>query len=157
MLAVAAQPGLIAPVDLCIFCLRLGFDLGISIVKPLLHRFGVLLVGLFQRLLRRHAPALEIQAHRAYRHLHSEFLVNQIANRPAGPKRERHLELVRTLIANQLLNEFLLFRAQRPAFAFLSSLALGLERLRAFSSGSTHPLSYRVSMDFEQVSNLLLG
>ena len=51
MLTVVAHPGLIAPVDLRLPCLGLGFDLGVLLFKPLLNHLGILLISPLDELL----------------------------------------------------------------------------------------------------------
>ena len=60
MLAVAAQPSLITPMDFSLFLLGFFNNGWIIFIKPFLNQFGVLFIGFTQRLLGGKSPAAKI-------------------------------------------------------------------------------------------------
>jgi hypothetical protein len=114
---VAAQPALVAPVNVGPFELgALGND-GVGRVKPRLHRRRRLLVGLLHRLLRREAPALEVLAHGAHLQPHAAAGFDQLRHRTPCPQRVAELQLVRRLVRDEALHEGLLLGAQESLLA----------------------------------------
>jgi hypothetical protein len=106
--------------NLRLFCFGLFRNLWILVIEPLLDRLWPLLVGLFDRLLRRKTPALQVVANRANRQLDAALLLNELTYGSAISQRKFHLELLGALVANEALH--LLFLLRR-GLAFLPSFA----------------------------------
>jgi len=98
----------------------------IVVFQPRLHRRRTLLVNTFLRLVRRHAPALQILASRANRQFNAGLPGNQFLYGLAHPQRICHLQRIGRLVDDQAANHFLLFLHQESAVIFF---ATGLPRL----------------------------
>jgi hypothetical protein len=91
---VAAQPGLVAPVDLGAFDPGARSDHRVLGVQPLLHRCRRRLFGLLHRLLRREAPATEGQAQGANGQFDAAAAVDESGHGLTGPRRVDPLQRV---------------------------------------------------------------
>lgn len=124
MLAVATDTRFVAPVNLRPFILGALGNARVTFLEPSFHQFRFLLVGLLQRLLRCETPAFKILADRPNRHIDLETTMDQLLHRRPCPECKGQLELVRHLLADQLLYRPLLFYAQGATLSdLLTSLA----------------------------------
>ena len=113
----ATDAGFISPVDLGLLRFGSGFDGRVSLIKPLLNRLRLLLIGLSSRFLWSETPTAKILAHRADRHLQSKLPFNQLLHRLARPQGKGHLKLVGSLIGNHSAHHALLLGAQSSTLA----------------------------------------
>ena len=86
VLAVVSHAGFISPVNLGILAFGLLGDGGVSLLHPLGHGLGILLVGSLGRFLWSESPALEIFATGADWHGQTVFLFDELANRSPRPR-----------------------------------------------------------------------
>src|ERR1700681_1656178 len=108
---IGAQTRFVSPVNLGSFSFGSDYDRRIIFLEPFLHLGRSLFVGLTDWLLRCKAPSLQIVAYRAHRQLHSVLLRDQLANCRTCPQGIRHLELIRSPVADEPPNPpFLLCR-----------------------------------------------
>ena len=125
---VAAQAGLVGPVDLGPFGLGAALNLWVLLVKPAAHGRRLLFVGALNRFLRREAPAAKVQAHALQRQANAKALRDQQRHRLAAPQREVHLQLVRRVVDHQAANLALLLRAERARCARRATARLVAKR-----------------------------
>ena len=113
-LVLVGDAGLVAPVDHRARSLGALRDRRTIPLQPSRDRRRLALPGASQRLLRRHAPALQIELHGRQ----TERLVvpqrDQVAHRTAGPKREGQLQLVWRLVHDPAPNLERLVGRQQP-------------------------------------------
>ncbi len=140
---VAAQAGLVAPVDLGALDLGARGDDRVFLVEPLLDRRRRLLVGLLHGLLRREAPALEIQTHRAHGQLDAVAVPDELGDGLARPQRVDHLQLVGRAVADQSLNLALLLGVEGAAAAHRSAAAVDVDRLPTAGLKGLHRRDHR--------------
>lgn len=150
MLAVIADSGFIAPVDLSAFLLGTLGDLRILLFDPAPHSLGILLVVTSGRALSSKAPTLQTLPAGSLGKPYPVTLLNQIADCSACPQREWHLELVRGLVGNHVLNFPLLNRCQIPAAAFLPSPLGGTQCTRPLIFIICDPASDGVVMNVQE-------
>jgi hypothetical protein len=118
---VDAQPRLVAPVDLGALGAGPGGDLGIVLSEPLLDGRGRLLARLSQGLLRREAPARQVQPHGPHRQCHGAVLPDELTHRRTAPQRPGQLHLVGGLGGHDLAHRHLLHQVERAALALRAS------------------------------------
>src|SRR6266849_5727763 len=99
---IGAQARFVSPVNLGSFRFGPYDDRRIVLLQPFLHLGRPLFVGLTDWLLRRKPPPLQIVTYRAHRQLHAVPLRDQLANCRTSPQGIRHLELIRSPVADQL-------------------------------------------------------
>lgn len=80
---------LVGPVDGAVFLLGLLCDQRVNLLHPVLHVQGLLLQGLTGGALRGVAPALQILAHRADRHVDAKLDLDQVMHGPSVPQGKR--------------------------------------------------------------------
>jgi hypothetical protein len=114
--------------NLAAFGLRAFVDRRIFLVEPLLDCFRTLLIGALDRLLRGEPPTFEIIADGAHRQFDCAFAFDQQHHGGAGPQSEVHLQLLGSLVANQLAYFVFLSRCQAAPFAMFFAALLGLQR-----------------------------
>ncbi|CAJ7894682.1 Uncharacterised protein [Burkholderia pseudomallei] len=154
---IRAQSRFVAPLDFR----ALGFcparNLRIRLVQPRLDRLRSLLVGPLHRLLRREAPARQIQADTLQRQRQTASLPDQFPHGMSCPQCERHLRLVRHLVAQQHANVgFLLLRQRttsihRAPTGFVAQGRRAIERIPL--ADIEHPRTGQVRM----VGNFVIG
>ena len=113
-LVLIGDPGLVAPVDRGPLGLGALGDRRVVLLQPGRDRRGRPFPGPRQRLLRGHAPALQIELHRRQAERLAEPQRDQVAHRAAGPQRERQLQLVGGPVADPALDLAGLLGRQQP-------------------------------------------
>ncbi len=139
---VAAQSHLVAPVDRCLFPLRLLDQLRVVLAQPASNGLVVSFVGATHGLLHTHAPRFEITPSRRRRNRDSILPLNQTCHGLPRPEVERHLQLVGHLADNQRTNPRCLPGVQ-PSAARASAPLARFQRAQSAFSGQPHPLAYR--------------
>ena len=156
ILVAVAQTGFIAPMDLRLFPLgSLGND-RVLLLKPLLDRFGVLLIGPSKRLLRSEPPALQVLAHRADRHSNPPLLLDDLLNTESSPQSEGKFQLIRCLIPDQDAHLFLLLLTQGSAHSQPAAPLLNHHPFLAALLVSPAPLADRGVVDADDLGDLLV-
>src|SRR5689334_20731258 len=113
-------------------------------------RRGPALPGPDQGLLRRHPPASQVALHRRQAQALGEPALDQLAHRPAGPQRERQLELVRGLLDDPSPDLVGLLRRQ-PALAAPRRHTPAVEdALLAPLAVALHPRVHGLAVDADQ-------
>lgn len=135
---VASQSGLDTPVDLDNLALGASGDHGVLLAEPGLDRRRRLLAGLPHRLLRREAPAPEVQAHRTHREHDAVAIPDQPGNRLARPRRVDHVQLIRRTGTDQAPGLPLLLGVERSPAADGSATAMEVHGLRTASRAGRH-------------------
>src|SRR4051812_7854776 len=147
MLAGRTHTRLVGPVDLAALLGGTPLDLGVLRVQPLLDFLGVLLVRLFDRLLRRVAPAVEVLADRADGHVLPGLLLDQFPDSGAGPQGRRDAQLLWRLLVDESLNGGFLVRVEVTARANRAAGAIAREGLLAALLVLDAPARHRLLTD----------
>ena len=113
-LVLIGDPGLVAPVDRRTLGLGALGDRRVVLLQPGRDRRGLALPGPRQRLLRGHAPALQVELHGRQAERLGEAQRDQVAHRARGPQGERQLQLVRRPVADPALDLAGLLGRQQP-------------------------------------------
>ena len=112
---VTAQPHLVAPVDLGALALGLPGQRRVDLAAPLRDGFVGALVGTAHGLLRRHAPRLQVAAHRRQRQLGRVLALDQRHDRLPSPQVKRQLELIGHLADDDSIDARLLHAIEQAS------------------------------------------
>ena len=136
---IAAQPmpifrdrRLVTPVNDRAFGLGPGGNRRIGVIQPLLDLHRVLFQRPLHRPLRGVAPAQQVFAHGAYRHLDVEQGLDQLHHRPTVPQGKGQAQLLGILANDDRAQLPFLGQRQRPARQVATTTGLRLQAARAF-------------------------
>ena len=125
-------------------------DARILLLHPAPHRLGVLLVVAACGTLGGETPSLEVFAARALRKRDAEGLFDQVTDGPPRPESKGHLELIRGLVRDHLLDrEFLRWTQAAASASFASSLG-GKDGAGPFQLKGRNPAPDAVVMNLKQ-------
>ena len=147
----------VAPPDLRSFGFRLALHSWVDLFHPLFHLSRALLVSFLQWSLGSEAPASQDHAHRLKAILYFKSIFDQLSHGLTGPKSETQLQLIRSLIGDELLNLLLLIRSHLASTSILPT-PLALTDSCPTPSLKTFPPSVHCGLGYTEIaSHLRLG
>jgi hypothetical protein len=147
----------VSPVDGAVFLLGLLRDQVIDLLHPALHVPGLLFQGLAGGALRRVAPAQQVFAHRADRHVDAKLHLDEVAHGPSVPQGKRQTPCRGRLRGHHRAKHPFLRQRQATSRQVGTPRFLGNQTCLAFSGVALRPAKHGGNVQAHDSGNLAPG